>query len=486
VEILMDSTDLRNEKIPEDVFLAERKEVLASWPTGSQVNLDEAIAYHLGMPECHNAPRLLTKAAAEGITLVGARAGVATVEDQVGTVQCLEREGYVDILPASVDSFTRSNQYARAEDGVRESEKAGRSMLNGFPVVCHGVPGCRQVTEAVKGPSLYRSQSADDRLVSEVALAGGYTGASSNCLAFYGAYCKSDPLHRVIRNYQYCYRLSSYYEERGVPIYREQQSLIMRAVLIPPSLYNAFSIMISLLMAGQGVRHMGPCAPIQGHMVQDIAEAHALLALTREYLDRLGFDDVVLHRVINPWAGAYPHDEALAFGVIAQSATTAALAGANLVYCKGTEEALGVASRKSNAAGGRAMKAAIGLVNAQRWPEDPEYRQERAMIEKETRAIMNRALEMGDGDAALATMMALEAGVMDVPFSPNQAIADRVLGARDAAGAIRYLEVGDLPFDSEIVQFNRERIAERGRVEGREPGYQMVVDDITRAALLRS
>lgn len=481
----MERFNPRNDKIPQDLFLAERKEVLASWPTGARVDLEEAIAYHQEMPESHNAARLLAKAGSEGTTLVGARAGVGTVEDQIATVQWLEREGYVDILPASVDSFTRSNQYARADEGVRESRKAGRSMLNGFPVVGHGVEGCRRVTEAVEGPSLYRSQAADDRLVSEVALAGGYSGASSNCLAFYGAYSKSDPLDRVIRNYQYCYRLSGYYEEKGVPIYREQQSLIMRAVLIPPSLYNAFSIIISLLMAGQGVKHMGPCSPIQGHLVQDIAEAHALLALTREYLDRLGFGDVVLHRVMNPWAGAYPHDEALAFGVIAQSATTAALAGATLVYCKGTEEALGVVSRENNAAGARAMKAAIGLVNGQRWPQDAHYCLERGMIEQETRAIMNRTLEMGDGDAALATARALETGVLDVPFSPNQAIADKVLGARDVTGAIRYVEVGNLPFGPEIVEFNRERMAERGRAEGREPGYQMVVDDINQAALVR-
>ena len=480
----MEKFDSRNEKIPEDLFLAERAEVLASWPTGAQVDLAEAIAYHQAMPESHNASRLLVRAGAEGATLVGARAGVATVEGQIATVQWLEQEGCVDILPASVDSFSRDNQYAKADEGVRESEKAGRSKLNGFPVVNHGVQRCRRVTEAVKGPSLYRSQAADDRLVSEVALAGGYSGASSNCLAFYGAYSKSDPLDRVIRNYQYCYRLSGYYEEKGVPIYREQQSLIMRAVLIPPSLYNAFSIMISLLMAGQGVKHMGPCSPIQGHLVQDIAAADALLALTREYLDRLGFGDAVLHRVMNPWAGSYPHDEALAFGVIAQSGSTAALAGAALVYCKGTEEALGVASKESNAAGARAMKAAIGLVNGQRWPRDAHYRQERGMIEQETRAIVDRALEMGDGDAAVATMRALEAGVLDVPFSPNQAILDKVLGARDATGAIRYLEVGNLPFGAEIVEFNRERMAERGRAEGREPGYQMVVDDITQAAML--
>ena len=37
---------LSNKKWSEQEFFEERKEVLASWPTGADVDLDEAIAYH--------------------------------------------------------------------------------------------------------------------------------------------------------------------------------------------------------------------------------------------------------------------------------------------------------------------------------------------------------------------------------------------------------------------------------------------------------
>ena len=37
---------VRNKKWTEDELFAMRKEVLAQWPTGSEVNLEEAIEYH--------------------------------------------------------------------------------------------------------------------------------------------------------------------------------------------------------------------------------------------------------------------------------------------------------------------------------------------------------------------------------------------------------------------------------------------------------
>jgi len=40
------------------------------------------------------------------------------------------------------------------------------------------------------------------------------------------------------------------------------------------------------------------------------------------------------------------------------------------------------------------------------------------------------------------------------------------------------LDFGNIPFDETIKEFHRERIAKRGRDEGRDPSFQMVIDDI--------
>ena len=43
--------DIKNKKISEGEFHALRNEILTQWPTGKDVNLQEAIDYHKAMPE---------------------------------------------------------------------------------------------------------------------------------------------------------------------------------------------------------------------------------------------------------------------------------------------------------------------------------------------------------------------------------------------------------------------------------------------------
>ena len=49
--------------------------------------------------------------------------------------------------------------------------------------------------------------------------------------------------------------------------------------------------------------------------------------------------------------------------------------------------------------------------------------------------------------------------------------------ARDNNGAVRYLMTGNIPFTKELIDFNREKLEERGKYEN-EVGFQMTVDDI--------
>ena len=45
-------------------------------------------------------------------------------------------------------------------------------------------------------------------------------------------------------------------------------------------------------------------------------------------------------------------------------------------------------------------------------------------------------------------------------------------------GAVRILEPGNLPFTDDLKKFHKEKLAERGRVEGREVSFQMVINDV--------
>jgi len=103
---------------------------------------------------------------------------------------------------------------------------------------------------------------------------------------------------------------------------------------------------------------------------------------------------------------------------------------------------------------------------------------EEKVTEIEVRSILNKILDLGDGDIVEGTARAVESGVMDSPWSPNVTVKDQVLGVRDARGACRYLEFGNLPFPEEIKEFHREKIAEREKIEGKKVDYHSAVRDL--------
>ena len=52
------------------------------------------------------------------------------------------------------------------------------------------------------------------------------------------------------------------------------------------------------------------------------------------------------------------------------------------------------------------------------------------------------------------------------------------MGVRDNEGAVRYMDHGNLPFTQEIVEFHKQKLAERERAQGRKIDYKNVVDDL--------
>ena len=152
------------EPIPWDDFAAMREANLARWPTGAEVDIDEAAAYHRALPRHKQLGWVMRRADAEGRCLTQPRGGFGTLALQKELMVCLDREGHADIVPTTTDSYTRNEQWARAADGITESEKAGRSMLNGYPMVNYGPRVTRQLMEAIDKPAIVLSGTAMPRL----------------------------------------------------------------------------------------------------------------------------------------------------------------------------------------------------------------------------------------------------------------------------------------------------------------------------------
>jgi len=103
--------------------------------------------------------------------------------------------------------------------------------------------------------------------------------------------------------------------------------------------------------------------------------------------------------------------------------------------------------------------------------------QEEAVATAEVHAILEKVLELGDGDLVVGTIKAVEAGVLDSPMSINIHAQDKVLGIRDNTGACRYLEFGHLPIPEDIKDFHRQKVAEREKAEGRRLDYYASIED---------
>ena len=77
----------------------------------------------------------------------------------------LQEYGAMDSFPVLVDSYTRNDNYRKAEAGLRESELTGKSLLNGFPVTVHGVHKLRHLVNSVGRPLQIRANAIDDSLI---------------------------------------------------------------------------------------------------------------------------------------------------------------------------------------------------------------------------------------------------------------------------------------------------------------------------------
>ena len=468
--------ELQNKRIPDGEFARLRQEVLTQWHTGKDVDLEEAVAYQKAIPADRRFGNKLLEAKAAGKTLVQPRAGVPVIEKHIELMQYLQDKGEADLLPSTIDSYTRQNRYAEAENGIKESIRLDRAMLNGFPAVNHGVAGCRRVVESVHTPLQVRHGTPDARLLTEITYAGGFTSYEGGGISYNLPYCKNVPMERTIRDWQYVDRLTGLYEELGVSINREPYGPLT-GTLVPPCISHAAAIIEALLAAEQGVKNItvgyGQC----GNLVQDIAAIQTLQELTDEYLAKYSYGDVQVTTVLHQWMGGFPADEAKAFGVISSGSLIAALSKATKVIVKTPHEAVGIPTMEANAEGLRCTKQVVNMMADQTFT-DVNLALEKEIICAETRSIVDKCFELGMGDIAVGVCRGVEAGVLDVPFAPCRANAGLMLPCRDNNGAVRILNPGHLPFSKDLLDFHAAKIDERARFEKRKASFQMVIDDV--------
>jgi methylaspartate mutase epsilon subunit len=111
--------------------------------------------------------------------------------------------------------------------------------------------------------------------------------------------------------------------------------------------------------------------------------------------------------------------------------------------------------------------------------DNEEVEIESQIMEKEVRAVLKRVLELGGGDVVKGTVEAVDLGILDQPYATSQLVKGRVLGVKDARGAARFYDPGNLPFSREILDFHEEKIREREGLLGHKVSYDTIIGDLT-------
>lgn len=471
----------REDKIAASDFEKSRKDVLSTWRTGAAAkNLQENAAFLKEQPSFAS----LQKEVLDGNRpmLIQPRCGVALIDRQIALFKTFRDIG-VPVLSYQVDSFTRNNNYAAAEEEIAHSTIA-ESAINGFPVVNHGVPALRRVIREVRVPLQVRHSTREPRLLAEISYAGGVSAFEGGAICYNIPYYSDYQLAHSIPVWQYVDRLTGlYYERFGIVLDREYFGTLT-ATLIPPCLAIATGILEALLAAQQGVRCVSIGYAEQGHRIQDIAAIRTINTLAGEMLRNAGFEGVQVNSIFHQYMAAFPPLPHLAEALIKESAVTAALSGATRMMTKTPVEAYKIPTLQDNVEGLQLNMAGIREAQGQRVDEQ-RVAEEAALIGREVRAIIDGVIMCGKGNIASGIIKAFQEGVLDIPFAPSVYNRGEAMTARDCEGAVRFLRLGKLPFDAELREFHEHRMNDRRRMEGlvnRRSDSALVERDVLRVA----
>ncbi|GAA0555700.1 methylaspartate mutase subunit E [Chitinophaga japonensis] len=454
----------------------ERREVLQEWPTGTDVMYSE---YQKVTAVTGTLDDLLWNNKVKSKTpLFQPRTGVANIEDQIELLQYLESEGS-DISSVQLDAASRSRLYQRAEEGRLLSIERKSSQLNGFPIPIYGVGEVRRLLLALKNPFQLRGGGPDHRFTYEIALKAGVSALEGGFVCYCLPYDKLTSPVESFKRWQFVDRLAARYHEMfGIAINREYFG-VLTATLIEPSLAIIVNIIQAISSARQGIVSISVGYAEQGNRSQDIAAVTVLEELVNYYLRKFNFTQCRVTTVYHQFMAAFPADYKKAEELIFNSSATATLAGATKVMVKTAVEAIRIPDRYDNAKA--VMLSKRGALSADKSMLNSEkVQEEKQLIRKEVQQVMDVIMELGSGDVIKGAILAIEQGVIDIPWSPNIYNRNRVVCVRDTDGAVRFYDFGNLPFSESVKDFHQEKVHKRKTME-RDPSiFSLLEKDLSR------
>ncbi|MGB9226167.1 hypothetical protein [Mycobacterium sp.] len=422
---------------------------------------------HLRASSKASAHTILRAAAHTGIPALQPRCGVGGHDEMRALLQRLEAGAAPDLLPVTIDSHTRLRHFDVAAATLRTSP----SNLNGYPLVSHGWQRGRELNACVQAPLEIRHGSPDARDLFAVSIASGITSFEGGGISYNLPYCKDVPLPVSLEAWREVDVACGTLARAGVIVDRELFGTLT-AVLVPPSLSLAITLLEAILAAREGVRCLSIAYPQSGALAQDVAALRAIPDLARRYLP----PTVEVFPVLHQFMGVFPRDRDKADALILYGGLTGRLGGAAKIITKTNQEAFGIPDAEANIAGIRTTRLATSdLLDFVRVDQE-QVEQEQQWIESEVDELVQPILAAGDTATAIA--QAFAAGTLDIPFSASIHAHSQVTPQRDSSGAIRYLEAGALPFGRSTLRRHARQLSTSGHRDAPSQAITSMLRDI--------
>jgi methylaspartate mutase epsilon subunit len=357
----------------------------------------------------------------------------------------------VDVLPLTVDSNTRLNDYATAKKMLRLSEENDMDMLNGYPLVTHGYRTTRKMITHFNKPVSLRHGTPDARLLIETAIASGIFEIEGGPITYLLPYSKNFPLDKAFLYWKYVERVCANYSELNEPINRESFGPLT-ATLVPPAITIVIQLLEMLLSLEEGVKSFSVSFAQQGSMNQDIVTGAVLRKLAKHYAQITGGNEAAIHLVYHQWMGAFPGNMSFSEQLINLSTVIAAMVGADKIITKTREEATGIPTKEANAKTVADTQYCLRIING--LPRVVDELEEE-MLTLEVMAIMEAVFNDPADTLWRKVFNSIKNGTIDVPFSPHIINQNKLITIRDAGKNIRIIKRGRVPIPDRCYEYEK-------------------------------
>ncbi len=386
-------------------------------------------------------------------TLVQPRGGFPTYQKQFELYEEFEKAD-IDVMPLTIDSHTRLNDYGSAKKMLDLSEANEVDMLNGYPLVNHGYRTTRKMTTHFNRPVSLRHGTPDARLLIETALASGIFEIEGGPITYLLPYSKNFPLDKAFLYWKYVERVCADYSRLNEPINRESFGPLT-ATLVPPCVTIVIQLLEMLLSLEEGVKSFSVSFAQSGSVTQDAVMANVIRKMADFYAKKIGIEDATINLVYHQWMGAFPRNKEFSDSLINSSSFIARLVRADKIIVKTRDESFGIPTMQCNAQSVANTKYTFRVLKGLPLIIDEE---EEENLTKEVHSIMEAVFNDSADTLWRKVFNSIKNGIIDVPFSPHVINHNNVITIRDEHSNIRIIERGNMPISDDCLTYEKSKV----------------------------